>query len=59
MEIVEKEVRFDLYCYKCKFHLTKEEDEPCRDCLNYPSNSHSKKPLRYKEDEHARVNDNR
>ena len=56
MEIVDKEARFDLYCHKCKYHLTKEEDDPCRDCLNYPYNAHSQKPVRYKEDEHARIN---
>lgn len=48
-----KEVRFDLYCNKCK-HFTKDifesedgSNEICDDCLNYPYNFDSVIPVNY------------
>ena len=49
MEIVDKEVRFDIYCPKCKNENTSEEEDPCRDCLNHPVNTQSEKPTRWED----------
>lgn len=51
MELIEKEVRFDLYCSKCKHKSKKESEDPCWDCLNEPINENSHKPLYFEEDE--------
>ena len=51
MEEVYKIVEFDKYCKTCKFEKTKEKDEPCAECLNYPANVYSNKPVNYEEDE--------
>ena len=47
MEIIDKEVYFGLYCAKCKDYLTDEAEEPCNDCLNYPVNENSHKPIHW------------
>ena len=48
MELIDKEVRYDLYCDKC-VHVNKgEEEDPCHDCLNQPSNEYSHKPVYFK-----------
>ena len=51
MEIIEKIVEYDKYCEKCKFKDTKETADPCHECLIYPTNIHSKKPVNFKEKE--------
>ena len=43
-----KEVRFDLYCPKCKEEKTKETDDPCNKCLAEPINQYSNKPIHFK-----------
>lgn len=45
MEIVDKEVYFDHYCPLCKHEDLPETEDPCDDCLNYPSNVYSHKPI--------------
>lgn len=50
MEIIYKEVYFDQYCESCKHNKTSEDDEPCAECLSYPSNVHSHKPINYEEE---------
>lgn len=50
-ENIDKEVRFDLYCKKCKFFENEEYEDPCDECLNYPSNTYSHKPLYFEESE--------
>lgn len=45
-----KEVRFDLYCSKCKHEKLPEIDEPCYECLKNPVNLHSRKPVNFEEE---------
>ena len=46
----EKEVRYDIYCKKCKHKDNPENTDPCWDCLTNPVNWHSKKPVYFEED---------
>lgn len=48
MEIINKEVRFDRWCSKCKYKNLKENEDPCWDCLDEPVNENSTKPLYFK-----------
>lgn len=43
-----KEVYFDQYCPTCKARDTPEEEDPCRECLTYPSNAESHKPVNWR-----------
>lgn len=43
----EKEVRFELYCYKCRHSDEPEDCEACDECLQHPTNLYSQKPVRY------------
>ena len=45
-----KEVRFDQYCKKCKHCNKKEDEEPCDECLNNPTNLYSHKPINFEEE---------
>ena len=45
----EKEVRFDLYCEKCKYWSTDEKNEPCSECLEQTLNDASEKPVKFEE----------
>lgn len=49
MEEVYKEVYFNEYCNSCMYKDTKEADEPCAECLCYPANTYSHKPINYEE----------
>ena len=49
MEIVTKEVHFDEWCPKCEYWGVDEYEDPCNECLNYPCNEYSHKPLNWKE----------
>ncbi len=49
MELITKEVHFDVFCPKCVNWDKKDVEEPCNECLSYPCNEHSVKPLNYKE----------
>lgn len=51
MEDVYKEVYFDRYCKSCKYVSLKDEndEEPCAECLSYPTNVYSHKPINYEE----------
>lgn len=49
METDYKEVYFMEYCKTCKHNTTSEDDEPCAECLSYPMNVHSHKPINYEE----------
>lgn len=46
-----KEVRFDIYCPKCKHYEKSEKEDPCYQCLDNPMNEHSNKPVYYDEKE--------
>lgn len=43
-----KEVFYSEYCSKCQFYKTDEGEDPCNDCLSYPYQWYSHKPLRFK-----------
>lgn len=45
-----KEVRFDVYCKKCKFKEIDGSKDPCNDCLAEPVNVQTEVPLYYKEE---------
>lgn len=45
----EKIVNFHEYCPTCKYSETKEQDEPCSECLDEPSNIDSHKPVFWEE----------
>lgn len=49
-----KEVRFDIYCPKCKYYENKESEDPCWDCLNQGWNEESHKPVYFKEKQNAK-----
>lgn len=48
MEDQVKEVYFHTWCPKCKDHNTKETEMPCNECLEYPFNTHTHKPVHFK-----------
>lgn len=49
MEYINKIVDFGLYCPKCKHQDIAEAEHPCHDCLNNPTNVHSRKPVHFEE----------
>lgn len=46
-----KEVRFDIYCQKCKHFDKAETEDPCWDCMNQEWNEDSQRPIYYDEKE--------
>lgn len=48
-EDIYKEVYFDEYCPTCKHCNTKETSDPCNECLDYPCNRNSHKPIKWEE----------
>lgn len=46
-ELIDKEVYFGQYCSSCVHKDLKEEEDPCADCLDYPVNANSHKPIHY------------
>lgn len=44
-----KEVFFDVYCCECKYEKVEEIEDPCNECLGYPCNENSHKPVKYEE----------
>lgn len=51
MEYIDKIVKFEEYCKKCKYEDNEEYLDPCHECLNNPVNTHSSKPVNFKEKE--------
>lgn len=45
----ELEVRFDIWCAKCKHRNVNDNEDPCDHCLEYPFNEDSTKPVDYEE----------
>ena len=43
-----KEVCFDEYCKTCKYEKQPDYETPCNDCLDYPGNENSHKPVNWK-----------
>lgn len=48
-DIYEKEVRFDLYCEKCKHWALEDQREPCCECLEHTINEATDKPVKFEE----------
>ena len=46
---MEKIVDFYLYCPTCAYFGKEEHEDPCNECLTYPTNEDSQKPVNYKE----------
>ena len=46
-----KEVRFDIWCSKCKHKDVPEVKDPCNECLDIGANIDSEKPVKYEEKE--------
>lgn len=46
-----KEVLFDQYCSRCVYAQTKDEEgkDPCNECLSYPMNQYSHRPMKWEE----------
>ena len=49
MEIIDKEVFFNEYCPKCEYKNLDDGKDPCNECLTYPYNANSHKPVMFKE----------
>ena len=49
----EKIVDFRLYCPMCANYEVKQDEEPCNECLTYPVNTDSRKPVKFKEKENG------
>lgn len=47
MEIKDHIVRFDIWCEKCKHRDVDDIKSPCNECLEEPTNTNSKRPVRY------------
>lgn len=45
-----KEVRFDIYCEKCKFASSSPSSDPCNECLGDPCNEGSHVPRLFKKE---------
>lgn len=56
MEFLEKEVRFDEFCFRCQFKDIDEGENPCNECLHHPVNLHSRIPTEFKEAKNASAN---
>lgn len=46
-----KEVRFDIYCPKCKHYEKDASEDPCWECLNRGFNYDSQKPIMFDAEE--------
>lgn len=44
-----KEVCFNEYCKTCKYEAKSDHEGPCNECLDYPANENSHKPVGWKE----------
>jgi predicted DCC family thiol-disulfide oxidoreductase YuxK len=49
METKTKIVYFDQYCPLCKHTSVSETEDPCNECLTYPVNIESHKPVNFEE----------
>ena len=51
MQYDNKMVYFKKYCPTCKYEEVPEEDDPCNECLSYPVNVHTDRPVKWEEKE--------
>jgi len=49
MEQNEHIVRYDIWCKKCKHEKGRETEDPCDECLSYPVQINSRKPIKFEE----------
>ena len=49
MESYYKDVEFYAYCPKCKFLALSEDEDPCHECLDWPTLTDSHKPIKFVE----------
>lgn len=49
MEYNEKFVDFEKYCARCIYRARCESEDPCDECLSYPVNENSTKPVYFEE----------
>ena len=42
-------VCYDIWCQKCLCKDIKENDEPCEECLDNPTNENTERPIKFKE----------
>ena len=49
-----KEVYFHEYCKSCKYKKVENNEEPCNECLDEPTNLYSHKPVKYEKKETTR-----
>lgn len=47
MDHEEKIVDYYTWCQKCKHQNLDETKEPCNECLSYPTNLNSTKPIKF------------
>lgn len=55
MENIFKLVEFENYCHKCEFKDAPDYDEPCNECLTHTVAEYSHKPIKFKEERHAKT----
>lgn len=48
MELIDKEVRFDIFCPLCTYKELDDGDDPCNDCLAHPSNQNTRIPQEFR-----------
>lgn len=48
MELIDKEVPFDVFCPLCAYKGIDDGDDPCNDCLAHPSNQNTRMPQEFK-----------
>lgn len=53
--MAEKEVYFNKYCKYCIHFEKRQTDDPCYECLSYPSNEDSRKPVRFEKDPNKKI----
>lgn len=46
---MDKLVYFEIYCSTCQYCTLQESESPCYECLLYPVNNDSHKPVYWKE----------
>ena len=47
MQNTEMIVDFETYCKSCKYKDVPEQWDPCNDCMSFPTNQESEKPVCY------------
>jgi hypothetical protein len=49
MEYPDKFVDFKKYCALCEHKEKKDWEDPCNECMDYPVNEHTRKPVNFTE----------